>query len=165
MANQWMTRATTGAAWRLALLTGIVLALLAPLTGRAAKAPLTEEELRKEATHIVSGTVVAVSSKTQKSEVVKGFGIHRDRVFTIRIKVSKASKGDGIKEGEEIEVKAWQPSRRIPALPGLQGHTPIPEAGDAVTLYLIAKEGRPIEPILPNGIVIDKEAEEPGKEE
>ncbi len=37
----------------------------------AAKAPVSPENLKKNADHIVSGTVVAVSSKTQKSKVEK----------------------------------------------------------------------------------------------
>lgn len=87
----------------------------------AAKAPLSPERLKKEATHIVTGTVVEVSSKKQKSEFEKGFGIHVDQVFTIKLKVESIVKGEGLKVDGKIEIEARKPIRRIPAWPGLQG--------------------------------------------
>ncbi len=61
--------------------------------------------------------------------------------------------------GDQIEILAWRPSSRIPPLPGLQGHNSIPGKGDTVTVYLRAKNGGSYEPLLPNGIQIDKAAE------
>ena len=127
-----------------------------PISTWAAKAPVSAEELKKEATHIVSGTVVQITSKTQKSKVEKAWGIHRDRVFKIKLDVKTVSKGTGVKAGDKIEIVAWKPARRIPRLPGLQGHDSIPQKGDTVTVYLKGKEGNAFRPILPNGIVIEK---------
>lgn len=120
----------------------------------AAKAPMNPDDRAKEATNIVSGDVSKVTSKVQKSEVEKAMGFHRDRVFTITVKVREVSKGAGIAVGQEIEVVAWKPEKRIPPLPGLQGHDAIPKKGDSATFYLKGGGGRTFEPLLPNGIEI-----------
>jgi len=138
---------------------GGLLALLAT-TAWAAKAPLSSEELKKQASHIVSGTVVEVTSHTRKSKVEKAWGIHRDRVFRIKLKVTTVSQGTGINAGDEILLTAWQPSMRIPPLPGLQGHESIPQKGDSVTVYVKGHDGDAFEPLLPNGIVIAKGKEQ-----
>ena len=73
------------------------------LSSWAAKAPLSPEKLQKEASHIVSGKILEVTAKVQKSTVEKGIGLHRDRVFTIKIQVRSISKGAGVKAGDQIE--------------------------------------------------------------
>lgn len=118
----------------------------------AAVAPLSPAQLKAQATHVVTGTVLDVSSKTEKSKIEKAKGIHRDKVFTIRLEVKTVSKGTGITVGKPIEVVAWQPSTRIPPLPGPQGHGSIPKKGDSGTFYLKPKSGKTYEPLLPNGI-------------
>jgi hypothetical protein len=120
----------------------------------AAKAPLTPEELKQQASLIVTGTVVELTSKDQQSKVETAFGNHVDRVFTIKLKVTKIAKGSGVKAAEVIDLEAWKPIRRLPPLPGLQGHTTIPSKGETVTVYLKRKQANAYEPILPNGIVI-----------
>ena len=135
-----------------------VLALATPEL-QAAKAPLTKEQLKKEARHIVSGTVFAISSKTERSKHERAFGIHRDRIYTIKLKVTTVLKGAGLKQTQEITIEAWQPSTRIPPLPGLQGHQPVPAKGDTVTMYLLKQKTRnEYEPLIPNGIDIQKKA-------
>jgi hypothetical protein len=125
----------------------------------AAKVPMSQKELEKEASHIVSGKVISVTTKVQKSTVERVFGLHRDKVYTIKLKVASASKGTGVKMGQEILIEAWQPSTRIPPVPGLQGHEPIPEKGDTVKVYLLKnKKAKAYEPLLPNGIEITKKA-------
>jgi hypothetical protein len=122
----------------------------------AAKAPLSPGELKKKASHIISGEVVDVTSKEQQSQIERAWGIHRDRVFTIKLKVKILSKGTGVKVDDDIEVEAWKPVSRIPPLPGLQGYESIPKKGDTVTVYVEGKKGKAYVPILPNGIVIEK---------
>ena len=122
----------------------------------AAKAPLSLKELKKNASHVIFGKVLEVTSENQKSSVEAGVGIHRDRVYTIVLKVKRISKGSGVKADEEIVIEAWQPVLRIPPLPGLQGHQSIPKKGDVVTVYLEGRKGKAYLPILPNGIVIEK---------
>ena len=125
----------------------------------AAKVPMSPKELEKESSHIVSGKVISVTAKVQKSKIERSLGLHRDKVYTIKLKVASVSKGNGVKVGQEILIEAWQPSTRIPPVPGLQGHEPIPEKGDTVEMYLLKnKKAKAYEPLLPNGIEITKKA-------
>jgi hypothetical protein len=132
---------------------------MATVNTRAAVAPRSPENLAKKATHIVSGKVVKVSSQTQKSKIERAIGIHRDRIFTIKLMVTRVSKGAGVKAGDLIEIVAWQPSCRIPPLPGLQGHGSIPKKGETVQVHLVGEEGKPLEPVHPNGIAIEEAAD------
>ena len=126
---------------------------------QAAKVPMSQKELEKEASHIVSGKVISVTTKVQKSKIERSLGLHRDKVYTIKLKVASVSKGTGAKVGQEILIEAWQPSTRIPPVPGLQGHEPVPEKGDTVKMYLLKnKKAKACEPLLPNGIEITKKA-------
>ena len=121
----------------------------------AAKAPVSQAYLEKESVLIVTGEVTAVTSKDEKSKIETGFGWHTDRIFTITLKVGTVVKGDGsVKPGDEITVRAWRPVRRVPAMPGLQGHVPIPAKGDAITVYVESIGGTVHEPFLPNGIEV-----------
>ena len=123
---------------------------------RAAKAPVSKANLEKQAMLVVSGTVLGVASKTEKSKVETGVGIHRDEVFRIELKVVGVKKGGGVKAGDVIEIAAWQPAKRIPPVPGLQGHETIPGKGDEVIVYVEGKDGKAFKPILPNGISVVK---------
>ena len=127
----------------------------------AAKVPMSSKELEKESSHIVSGKVISVTAKVQKSKIERSLGLHRDKVYTIKLKVASVSKGTGVKVGQEILIEAWQPSTRIPPVPGLQGHEPVPEKGDTVEMYLLKnKKSKAYEPLLPNGIEITKKVRE-----
>ena len=112
----------------------------------------------EEATHVVRGKVVALSSKTQKSihpSTRSDFLIARDRIFKINIKVTDLEKGKGLEQGNELTFEAWQPSIRFPPLPGLQGHQPVPDKGDLVKAYLLYNEkSKTYHPLMPNGITI-----------
>ena len=121
----------------------------------AAVAPLGPEELRKEASHIITGRVLEVKSRTRKSKVEKTIGIHRDRVFTISLRVTAVAKGKGVKQGAEIVVTAWQVAVRIPPIPGPQGHFPVPAKGQVVTVHVASREGASFGPFMPNGIRIE----------
>ena len=125
----------------------------------AAKAPQSDDKLKESAKQIVSGLVLEVTSKTQKSKVETSKGTHRDRVYTIKVLVKSVVKGAGIKPGEHIEIAAWRAILRVPPLAGLQGHSTIPKKGDPVTLYFEGKSGNAYEPLLPNGIKVTAKAE------
>ena len=142
-----------------ALLASFLVGLLAlsALDAPAAVPPRPPEEMMEEATHVVRGKVVALSSKTQKSKYGNDLLIARDRIFKITVKVTALEKGKGVKEGDELTFEAWQPSTRIPPLPGPQGHQPIPEKGDSVKAYLLYNEkSKTYHPFMPNGIEILK---------
>ena len=121
----------------------------------AAVAPLSPENLRKEASHIITGRVLEVKSSIEKSKVERAFGLHRDRVFTITLQASEVSKGKGVKLGEKVVVTAWRPATRIPPMPGPQGHSPIPEKGQVVTVHVASRKGASFVPFMPNGIRIE----------
>ncbi len=104
---------------------------------QAAKVPMSQKELEKESSHIVSGKVISVTTKVQKSKIERSLGLHRDKVYTIKLRVESVSKGAGVKVGQEILIEAWQPSTRIPPVPGLQGHEPVSGKGDMVKMYLL----------------------------
>ncbi|MFL3666706.1 MAG: hypothetical protein ACJ06V_09015 [Verrucomicrobiota bacterium] len=140
-------------------LSGLICGVLALATVNlhAAKEPMSKEALKKEAHFIISGKVMALISQVQKSKVERAFGIHSDRVYTIKLKVASVTKGAGVKAGQEILIEAWQPSTRIPPVPSLQKHGRIPKKGDTVKMYLLKnKEEKVYEPLLPNGIEIKK---------
>jgi hypothetical protein len=95
---------------------------------QAAKVPMSSKELEKESSHIVSGKVISVTAKVQKSKVELALGLHRDRVYTIKLEVASVSKGTGVKVGQEILIEAWQPSTRIPPVPGFPSRPMPPPA-------------------------------------
>ena len=121
----------------------------------AAVAPMSPEKLRIASTHILKGKVLEVKSRVEKSRVERAFGIHRDRVFTIMIQVTAVSKGKGVKQGEKVAVVVWQPATRIPLMPGPQGHSPVPEKGQVVTIHMVSRKGSSFIPFMPNGIRIE----------
>ena len=101
--------------WSAIFLVGLL--TFAAFDASAAVAPHPPEEMMEEATHVVRGKVVALSSKTQKSKR-RGLLIARDRIFKITLKLTVVEKGKDVKEGDELTFEAWQPSTRIPPMPG-----------------------------------------------
>jgi hypothetical protein len=122
----------------------------------AAKAPLSDDKREKEAYHIVTGKVESLTSGFKKSptEIGRDLGMHS---YLFKVVVDSVVKGDEIKAGATIEIKAWRRSTRIPSL---QGQDWVPAKGDRVTFYLTGGKGKPYEPILPNGIELEKAAAE-----
>ena len=130
----------------------------------AAIAPLSQKQLDEQSELIVTGIVGATESKVQKSKIERALGIHRDRIYTIKLGLISLHKSPTLEQGlgfkEQLVVEAWRPVTRIPPLPGLQGHQSIPKKGDLVKMYLKwNKNGAHCEPLLPNGIEITKKAE------
>jgi len=120
----------------------------------AALAPHSEESMKKGATLVVKGKVVALSSQTQKSKVERTL-FARDRIFKVTVSVSEVEKGEAIQLGEELSFEAWQPSSRLPLLPGPQGHQPVPDKGDLIKVYLLYNaDTKTHHPYMPNGIQI-----------
>jgi hypothetical protein len=117
-------------------------------TSPAAQAPHSAEDLEKDATHIVSGKVVAVENKTVAARGGIGF---RNTNYEIQIELESVDKGAGVKKGDTITVHAWRPARSLrPRPPGLQGHSDIPAKGGRVKVFL-KKNGEKYLVIHPNG--------------
>ena len=132
---------------------------LAAFDASAAVAPHPPEEMMEEATHVVRGEVVALTSKTQKSKYGGPLVIARDRIFKITLNLIAVEKGDDVQKGDQLTFEAWQPSTRIPAMPGPQGHQPVPDKGDLVKTYLLYNQKtKTYHPFMPNGIEILKKA-------
>ena len=129
----------------------------------AAIAPLSQKQLDEQSELIVSGQVVAVESKVQKSKIERGLGLHRDRIYSIKLELVNLHKIPAFEQGlrlkEFIVVEAWRPATRIPPLPGPQGHESIPKKGDEVKMHLKWNKATVLwQPLLPNGIkVVQKE--------
>jgi len=89
------------------LLSSLICGVLALTTVdlQAAKRPMSKKALEKKAHYIISGNVMTLTSKVQKSKIERVFGIHRDRVYTINLKVASVSKGVGVKVGQEILIE------------------------------------------------------------
>lgn len=127
----------------------------------AAIAPLSQKQLDEQSELIVSGQVVAVESKVQKSKIERGLGLHRDRIYSIKLELVNFHKippfEQDLRFKEFIVVEAWRPATRIPPLPGPQGHESIPKKGDEVKMYLKWNKATVLwQPLLPNGIKVVK---------
>ena len=127
----------------------------------AAIAPLSQKQLDEQSELIVTGRVVAVESKVQKSKIERGLGLHRDRIYSIKLELVKFHKippfEQDLRFKEFIVVEAWRPATRIPPLPGPQGHESIPKKGDEVKMYLKWNKATVLwQPLLPNGIKVVK---------
>ncbi len=120
---------------------------------QAALAPKSPEQLKEQATCIVKGKVLAIHSKTRWSKIETAWGLHHDRICTLTLQVTACNKGEAAQPKGTLVIEAWQPSLRLPPLPGLQGHVPLPKKGDTLTAYLIQKNGTWV-PLLPNGLVL-----------
>ena len=131
----------------------------------AAIAPLNQKQLDEQSELIVTGRVVAIESKVQKSRIERAVGIHRDRIYGIKLELISLHKKPPLEQDFALKglhaIEAWRPVTRIPPLPGPQGHESIPKKGDLVKMYLKwNKNGAHWEPLLPNGIEITKKAEQ-----
>ena len=133
---------------------------LAAIHLQAAIAPLSQDKLKKQSELIIVGKVIGLETKVQKSEIEQSFGIHRDRVYNLKIEIERIHKASSDQTNliKKIFIEAWQSIIRIPPLPTPQGHRNIPRIGDMVKLYLVRNNTKKMwVPILPNGIQIIKE--------
>ncbi len=83
--------------------------LLASSLSHAAEAPLPDEKLVAQATHIVRGKVLEVTTKVEKSKLETSRGVHKDTIYTNTVEVDVISKGGVEKEMERSP--SWPVSR------------------------------------------------------
>jgi hypothetical protein len=113
---------------RWTLLTVVALAGIA----RAEKVPLSPEELRKTATHIVVGKVTAIYTRAETN------GPWQYTHYVAEIRVGETEKGDGLKKGDMVYARYWHRrwvgKDRQP--PSTAGHYGVPTQGDTIRVYL-----------------------------
>ena len=65
----------------------------------AAIAPLSQKQLDEQSELIVTGIVGATESKVQKSKIERALGIHRDRIYTIKLGLISLHKSPPLEQG------------------------------------------------------------------
>jgi hypothetical protein len=114
--------------WFLALAASLV--LVCPV--RAEKVNLSPEQLRRTATHVVTGQVTAVYARTETE------GDWKYTRYVAEVRVGECEKGDGIKKGDLVYVRYWRRSwvGKGPVPPSTAGHRGLPREGDSIRAYL-----------------------------
>jgi hypothetical protein len=142
-------------------LVGILAALLVlavPLV-RAERVPLSAEQQKAEATHIVTGVVRAIYSRDAESTLYgKGTLVTN---HLLEIEVRGVEKGGGIEKGDIVYPRCWQLKKRGESglVPGPSGHSDIPKEGEYVRAFLAKGKYSPtgqadngLSVVYPNGI-------------
>lgn len=98
---------------------------------RAEKVPLSPEELRNTATHIVVGKAEQIFSRTEKA------GSYEYTRYVAEVRINKVEKGDGLKPGELMYVRYWHKRWLGPSNPppDTAGHRGEPTAGRTLRIY------------------------------
>jgi hypothetical protein len=113
------------------ILSVTALAALA-LPVRAEKEPMSPEALRKTATHVVAGQVIAIYERTERA------GDWTYTRYVAEVSVGECEKGDGIKKGDLVYVRyyrrAWVGKGLMP--PSSAGHSGRPSDGEFIRAYL-----------------------------
>jgi hypothetical protein len=113
-------------------LVALLTALAVPAAARAEKVPLSPEQLRATATHIVVGQVTAVYTRTETS------GDWKYTHFIAEVRIAETEKGDGLKKGDPVYARYWQRywvgAGKQP--PSTNGHNGLPNGGDTIRVYL-----------------------------
>jgi hypothetical protein len=116
---------------RSAIVSVLIIVLL--INGAWAEKPnMSSQALRKTATHVVTGRVVAIYERTETA------GDWKYTRYVAEIRVDDSEKGDGIKKGDLIYARYWQRGwmGRGQAPPSTNGHRGLPEIGQSVRVYL-----------------------------
>ena len=115
---------------------------------------MSPKDLRKRSDLIITGKVTGVTSIIKKSKIEKSFGIHRDKVFYVRINVNEILKGKSVFGDQKIVIRIWIPSLRIPPISGPQGYYPILVKGDKIQAHRRQEGEKKYSALLPNGFSI-----------
>jgi len=107
----------------------------------AAVTPKGPEELAASATDVVVGKVTGLEIKEEP-----GQSGYVDLALYYTLAVARVEKGEGIKPGDRVVVRAWKWKERKRPFVGDDGHRPLPAVGQEVRAYL---RGRSVE--HPNG--------------
>ena len=108
------------------------IALLLSLTALAEKAQMSPDALKKVATQVVVGDVVAIYARETKE------GRWKYTRYCAEVKVTAVEKGTDAKVGDLVYARYWQ--RRWASLgvppPSTNGHRGLPKEGESLRIYL-----------------------------
>ncbi len=123
------------------------------VTVQAEVPQFSPEELASESSHIVTGTVSAVYSMTEKSKKWE------DIRSVAEIQVARVEKGEGIRQGDVVYAHYWNKKwiGEGDAEPHSGGHGGVSK-GDRIRAHLKRKGGA-FHVLLPNGFIAVKPAE------
>jgi len=112
------------------------LLVLAGSTAWAERVPLSPEDKKAEATHIVTGVVKAIYSRHAET-MCYGKGTLETH-YLLEIEVRDIEKGEGIKKGDIVYARCWRLKKHGASgrRPGPSGHFDIPKEGDQVRAFL-----------------------------
>ena len=99
----------------------------------AEKVNMSPAALKKTATHVVTGKVTAIYTRTEAK------GDWRYTHYCAEVKVDKTEKGEGLDAGSLVYVRYWRKAwtgaaRDMPA--GTSGHRGLPTEGQTLRIYL-----------------------------
>ena len=112
------------------LTVAVVCTLARPV--RAEKVDMSAEELRKTATHIVTGQVVAIYQRTESD------GDWKYTKYVAEVRVAECEKGDGLKKGDLVYIRYWRRGwqGKDDPKPDTTGHRDLPGDGATIRAYL-----------------------------
>jgi hypothetical protein len=111
---------------------GALVALVGCVPAVAEKVDLSPEQLRKTATHVVVGEVVAVFERTDTD------GSWKRTRHVAEVRVTECEKGEGLKAGDLVYVRYWRRAWKgwgAPP-PSTSGHRGLPAEGERLRVYL-----------------------------
>jgi hypothetical protein len=114
----------------------VMLFVFAPSRARAERVLLSPEQLKAEATHIVTGVVKGVYSREVETALY-GRGTRETR-YLLEIEVDAVEKGTGIGMGDIAYARCWRLKERGAhgLVPGPSGHRDIPKEGERIRAFL-----------------------------
>jgi hypothetical protein len=93
---------------------------------------MSPQELRKTATHVITGQVTAVYQRTETA------GDWKNTRYVAEVRVQECEKGDGIKKGDLVYIRYWRRGwigkGKVP--PSTAGHRGLPSATEFIRVYL-----------------------------
>jgi hypothetical protein len=120
---------------------------------------LSTDQLKKESTHIVTGTVKGVYQRDADSNLQgKGTVVTQ---YLVEIEVDTVEKGDKLEKSDLVYARCWRIKKHGDAgvVPGPSGHAEIPKPGDDVRAFLAkgtysatSQSDRGTAVVYPNGI-------------
>jgi hypothetical protein len=112
----------------------------------AALPPLSPETLARDATLIVTGTVI------DSSQTTEGPKAKRDNIYLLKVKIDRVEKGQGVSTGDTLEIRCWDVNSRPDGWAGPGGHRKIPKKDEHSRFWLTKRPDGKWEPLDPNGI-------------